>query len=175
MQRNMIETLMGALVLVIAFSFGVFAYQSSSYKTTDSYQVSAKFDSVDGIGPGSDVRIGGIKIGVVDTLTLDSKSYRAVVTLSLQNGVPVPLDSTAAIVSEGLLGGKYVALEPGADEEMLSDGDEIEFTQSSVNLETLIGKFMFSDGDGETPVDSGASSGLLDEEGDEEDELTLGL
>lgn len=149
MGRSLTETLMGAVVLIVAISFATFAYQSSSIQTNDLYSLTARFDNVDGVGVGDDIRIGGIKVGVVQAMDLDPQTYMAVLTLGIRNDVPVPADSTAAIVSESLLGSKYIALDPGGDDMMLKDGESISITQSSVNLETLIGKFMFS-GDGKS-------------------------
>lgn len=147
MQKNILETLMGAVVLVIAGVFFVFAYKGSDVRMSGgSYHVRAKFSDLSGVGVGSDVRIGGIKIGVVSDLSLDDKSYEAVATLQIQDSAKLPKDSSAAIVSSGLLGEKFLQITPGADDKMLKEGDKIEYTQSAVNLEELIGKFMFSGG-----------------------------
>lgn len=147
MSRNVIETVMGAVVLVIAGSFLVTAYQGRALnKVNDGYHVRARFENATGVSVGSDVRMGGVKIGIVDALDLDPDRYQAVVGMSIRSGVPLPADSTAAIVGDGLLGSKFVALEPGAEKDMLKDGGEIEFTQSSVSLEEMIGKFVFSGG-----------------------------
>ncbi len=146
MGRNLIETVMGGVVLIVAAGFLIFAYQSSNVKPIEGYTLNATFDSVAGLALGSDVRIGGIKIGVVKAMEIDPKSYRANITMQIKEGIQVPLDSTAAVVSDGLLGGKYITLEAGGDEAMLEEGQSIEFTQSSVNLEELIGKMVFSGG-----------------------------
>lgn len=146
MSKNVVETLTGAAVLIVAIGFGVFAYNKSNLKPVDGYALKARFANVDGIGGGSDVRIGGIKVGVVAEMDLDPETYEALVTLQLKDGVPVPEDSSAGIVSSGLLGSKYVAITPGGMDEILNDGDEIAFTQSSVNIETLIGKMVHSGG-----------------------------
>lgn len=146
MGRNLIETVMGAVVLVVAALFVAFIYDQRTVSASDGYPLKAKFDNVAGISSGSEVRIGGIKIGTVTSMDLEKETYRPVVSLQLKNTVKVPTDSSAAIVSEGLLGGKYVEIQPGAEEGMLKNGEEILFTQSSVNLEQMIGKFMFSGG-----------------------------
>jgi phospholipid/cholesterol/gamma-HCH transport system substrate-binding protein len=146
MQKNVLETLMGAVVLIVAGAFLVFAYNASEIRVEDGYTVSAKFNNATGISLGSDVRIGGIKVGVVSAMKLDPKTYDAVLSMQINNTTPLPKDSSAAIVSSGLLGEKYVQLSPGGDDAMLKDGDKIEFTQSTVNLEEMIGKFMFSGG-----------------------------
>jgi phospholipid/cholesterol/gamma-HCH transport system substrate-binding protein len=146
MQRNSVETILGAVVLAVAGGFLAFAYKSADLKPVQGYTVTAKFGSVDGLSTGSDVRIGGIKVGVVSSLDLDPESYQAVARLQLRDGVKLPTDSGATVASDGLLGGKYIALEPGADDAMLAAGEEISFTQSSVSIESLIGKLMHSGG-----------------------------
>ncbi len=146
MSRNLFETLMGALVLAAAGGFMSFAYQSSNLKPVEGYPLKAKFDTVAGVGLGSDVRVGGIKVGVISDMTLDPQSYKAVVTLQIKSGIHIPADSSAAVVSDGLLGSKYVKIEPGADEQMLAANETLTLTQSSVNLEELIGKMVFSGG-----------------------------
>jgi phospholipid/cholesterol/gamma-HCH transport system substrate-binding protein len=146
MGKNMFETIMGALVLIVAAGFMAFAYEGSNLKPVEGYPVKAKFDTVAGIGLGSDVRIGGIKIGVIEKMALDPDTYKAVITLQIKNGIKIPTDSSAAVVSDGLLGSKYVKIEPGSDEKMLAANGAITYTQSAVNIEELIGKMVFSGG-----------------------------
>ncbi len=162
MNKSKLETLVGVAVVAVAVIFAFFAYSSSNLKSIDGYSVNARFNSVDGIGAGSEVRIGGIKVGQVALMDLDPESYEAIVTLQLRDDVKLPVDTTAAIVSASLLGGKYVNIEPGGMDEILNQGDEISFTQSSVNFETLIGKMVHSGGglesDDEAAVDSTLNS-----------------
>lgn len=143
MGSKMFETIMGALVLIVAAGFMSFAYQSGNVKSVEGYPLKAKFTTVAGISLGTDVRIGGIKVGVVSGMDLDPETYQAVVTFQIKNSIKVPADSSVAVVSDGLLGNKYVKLEPGAEEKMLASGGFIPHTQSSVNLEELIGKMAF--------------------------------
>lgn len=152
MPRNVVETLLGAAVLVVALGFLAWAYGRSDAGDPGGYTLKAKFDRVDGLETGGDVRMSGIKIGKVLSQALDPQTYRAEVTFSVRNGIELPSDSSAAIVSSGLLGGKYLSLVPGGDDRQLQDGGEITLTQSSVNLEDLIGRYIFSG-------QSGASSG----------------
>ncbi len=149
MSRNLLETLLGAVVLIVAVGFLVFAYRSSQVQQSGGYQLVARFDKVDGLEAGSDVRISGIKVGTVLDQALDPETYRAEVRFSLREDVRLPADTSAAVVSNGLLGGKYLALVPGGDIEMLEPGDEVTLTQSAVNLEDLIGHMIFSQGGGE--------------------------
>ena len=143
MGSKMFETIMGALVLIVAAGFMSFAYQSSNLKTVDGYPLKAKFTTVAGIAIGTDVRVGGIKVGIVSDMALDPDTYQAVVTFQIKKNVKIPADSSVAVVSDGLLGSKYVKLEPGADDKMLASGEMIPHAQSSVNLEELIGKMAF--------------------------------
>ncbi len=146
MANNAIETVMGAVVLAVAGGFLYFAYSTSSVKSVDGYQVKADFTNISGIGVGSDVRVGGIKIGVVEKLSLDPKTYEAVALMRIDENVKLPVDSSAGVQSAGLLGDKFVAIEPGGDEKNMKEGDAITITQSSVSLEEMIGKFVFSGG-----------------------------
>lgn len=147
MQRNIIETIMGAVVMAVAAGVLVFAYEGSSVKDENGYDIRAKFDNITGINIGSDVRVGGIKVGVVSGLALDENTYQAIATLRIREHTRLPNDSTAAIASSGLLGEKFVQVVPGAEERMIGKDGEIAYTQSSVSLEELIGKFMFSGAD----------------------------
>lgn len=149
MRGNVVEALLGAVVLVVAAGFLVFAYSSTEVGSVEGYEVSAKFDRVDGLVVGSDVRLGGIKIGTIVDQTLEPDTYLAVVRMSIDPDIRLPTDSAAEIVSDGLLGGRYLSLVPGGAEEMLATGDEIRFTQSPVSLESLIGRLIFSQGEAE--------------------------
>lgn len=149
MRGNVVEALLGAVVLVVAAGFLVFAYSSTEVGSVEGYEVSAKFDRVDGLVVGSDVRLGGIKIGTIVDQTLEPDTYLAVVRMSIDPDIRLPTDSSAEIVSDGLLGGRYLSLVPGGAEEMLAMGDEIRFTQSPVSLESLIGRLIFSQGEAE--------------------------
>lgn len=140
--RNLIETVMGAVVLLVAAGFTMFAYNSSNVKPVEGFRLEARFQTVDGLSNGSDVRIGGIKVGRVGEMALDPDTYQAQVSMEIKRGTPIPADSTASVVSDGLLGSKYVAIEPGADDALLEDGGTIRYTQSSVNIESLIGKMV---------------------------------
>jgi phospholipid/cholesterol/gamma-HCH transport system substrate-binding protein len=153
MKGNVIETVMGAVVLVVAALFLFFAYSTSQLRSVQGYELNAQFENIDGIRNGSDVRISGIKVGSVLGTTLDPKTFLATVQMSVQPAVKLPDDSVAEIVSSGLLGDKYMALVPGGSEKDLPPGGRIKFTQSSVNIEHLIGQMMFSPPGGKKPGD----------------------
>ncbi len=144
MKNNLIETIMGAVVLGIAAFFLVFAYSSSGLKNDYSSFYTAKFDRVDGLQIGGDVRLSGVKIGLISDITVDPHTFLAHIKFSLKDGIKLPTDSSAEIVSNGLLGDKYLALVPGGDEENLKPGSEIVYTQASVSLESMIGQLIFS-------------------------------
>jgi phospholipid/cholesterol/gamma-HCH transport system substrate-binding protein len=146
MSRNVIETVMGAVVLVIAAVFLFFAYSTSQVRSVNGYVLTAKFDRIEGIRDGGDVRISGIKVGSILSLTLDPSNYLAVVKTSLDPSIKVPTDSVAQILSNGLLGDKYLSLIPGAADDTIKPGGEIKFTQAPMSLENLIGQYIFSQG-----------------------------
>lgn len=149
MGRNVIETIMGAFVLFVALFFIFISYKSGNISTvSDGYKLTSKFRDAGGISIGSDVRVGGIKIGTVFGQRLDPNTYMAIVEININESVKLPKDSIAAIVGDGLLGGKYISIQPGGDSAMFSSGDEIKYTQDSVNIEQLIGKFAFGSVDG---------------------------
>lgn len=144
MNHNAIETVLGAVVLLVAGVFLAFALREADLRKVSGYDVVANFSKIDGISPGIDVRISGVKVGSVAKTELDPKTYLAKVTLSIKPDIKLPIDTVAKVSSEGLLGGKYMALEPGAEDDVLKDGDQIQYTQASLNLEEMIGKFIFS-------------------------------
>lgn len=145
MNRSLFETITGFAIILFALAFLNFAYTKAEKNTSSSgYVINAKFDRIDGISVGSEVKVSGIKIGEVIGKKLDETTYRAILSIHLDENIKLPTDSSAQIVSESLLGQKFVSIMPGAEDEFLQNGGEILFTQSSVNLENLIGKMMFS-------------------------------
>lgn len=156
MRRNVIETIIGAFVIVIALIFAVFAYSSADIGAVKGYSVSAKFARVDGIRVGTDVRVSGIKVGTVTEQKLDPKTFLAVVNLSIDPNVKLPVDSVAKVVSDGLLGSKYMSIDPGGDDTNIAEGGEIKFTQSSLSIEDLVGQLIFSNA---SKKDVGSSAG----------------
>lgn len=150
MGKNLVETLMGAVVLVVAGMFLVFAYSMADIRPVRGYTVTAKFQSIDGVRLGTDVKLAGIKVGSVVGQALDPQTYEAVLTLSIDAHIKLPRDTSAQITSEGLLGGTYIALSPGAEDRMLAAGGEIRHTQSPVNLVQLLGRFIFNSAESAT-------------------------
>jgi phospholipid/cholesterol/gamma-HCH transport system substrate-binding protein len=151
MRRSVIETIMGAVVLVVAGLFLFFAYTSSNVRATGGYELVARFNRVDGLANGSDVRMSGIKIGSVVAQRLDPETFRAEVRLAIDSAIKLPEDTTARIQSDGLLGNTYMVLEPGGAEELIPPGGTIAYTQDAVNLVDLLGRFIFSPPGGAGP------------------------
>lgn len=147
MHRSTFETLVGALVLVIAAAFVWFALGATGVAVSrDGYELGARFDRIDGINVGSDVRVSGIKVGTVTAATLDPKTYLAELRIRLPSTLSLPDDSIAQITSDGLLGSRYVSLQPGASDGMLKPGGRIKFTTPPLDIMQLVGKYMFSSG-----------------------------
>lgn len=135
------ETILGAVVVVIAVGFFAFAAaQAGQTGAAGGYDLTARFQRVDGINVGSDVRVSGVKVGAVRAVALDPDTYLAKLTLTINNGVHVLDDSTARVATDGLLGGAYIAIEP-AGMAPLAPGAEIPNTRGSVDLLTLFASF----------------------------------
>ena len=142
-RENAIEALIGLVVLAVGIWFMAFAYdRTDGGAGGGGYHVTARFPNVTGVSAGTDVRVSGLKVGTVTDSRLDPETFQALLTLSLDPKVKLPLDTSAAITSEGLLGGNYIALAPGGETETLREGDEISDTQGSVDLMGLIGGFI---------------------------------
>lgn len=144
MKRSVIETVLGAVVLFVAGFFLVFSYNTANVKKINGYQVTADFSGIGGLGIGDSVLISGVKVGNVVSVALDPETFLARVTLSIDDKVQLPDDTAALISSESLLGGRYLALEPGASDVNLEPNGRIRYTQAPQNLEQLLGQFIFS-------------------------------
>jgi phospholipid/cholesterol/gamma-HCH transport system substrate-binding protein len=143
MTESKTEILVGGLVLAVAVGFLVFAGQTTGMtRGAEEYRLNASFRSIDGVSIGTDVRMAGVKIGRVTDISLDPETYRAQTVFTVEQGIEVPDDSAVSISSEGLLGGNYVEIQPGGSPFYLAAGDEIEFTQSSIGLISLLTKFV---------------------------------
>jgi phospholipid/cholesterol/gamma-HCH transport system substrate-binding protein len=144
MSGNVIETVMGAVVLVVAAFFLFFAYTTSQVRAVDGYTVTAQFTRVDGIRDGSDVRIAGVKVGSITAENLDPKTYLATLKMSINPEYKLPEDTVAEVISSSLLGDKYLALVPGGSDKNIPPGGQIKYTQATASLEDLIGQMIFS-------------------------------
>ena len=125
MNKKPMETIMGLVVLVVAAFFLFFAYKVSDLQVVKGYEVTARFLKVGGLNVGSDVRINGIKVGTVIAQKLDTQNYDAEVVMSIAPDIKLPKDSTAVIVGDGLIGDKFIKIEPGTSKDLLANGDEI--------------------------------------------------
>lgn len=137
-RSNIVETLIGVVIIAIAAGFLAYAYARGDIDAgKGGYHLTAKFGRVDGVSVGSDVRIAGVKIGSVVNQSLDPKTYLAKVDMVITAPVEIPADSVAKVTMDGLLGGAFVGIEPGAEEDYLKDGEEIVYTQGAVDLVSL--------------------------------------
>lgn len=145
-KRSLVELLAGAVILAAAAAFLVFAVTGSgrTFASAPGISLTARFDRIDGLGAGADVRIAGVKVGQVTGQRIDPETFLAVLTLRVDAALRLPSDTSAEIQSEGLLGGRFVALVPGGSDRILRDGQEITITQSAISLESLLGRFIFS-------------------------------
>jgi phospholipid/cholesterol/gamma-HCH transport system substrate-binding protein len=137
MARRGTEILIGAAALVFGTAAIAVLYAGGGTKAAEGYPLSARFHRADGIALGSDVRLSGVPVGQVVGQKLDD-TYRAVITMRLAPGLQLSADTAAVIQTDGLLGAKYISLEPGGDENMLPPGGEIIYTQDAVVIEDLL-------------------------------------
>lgn len=164
-REHLFEAVVGLAVVLLAGWFLFFAWQRTGGGLHETIRVKALFPAAAGVAVGTDVRIAGLKVGSVVGQRLDPESYQAELTMALDGKVKVPSDSSAAITSEGLLGGTFVALQPGGADTPLKNGDTILDTQGSVDMMGLIGSFInnpkSSEGSGSG---SGAAGGTMSDE-----------
>lgn len=147
MGRKGIESLVGLFVLVGFVAIGYLALKAAnlaSFTIGETYAVSAKFDNIGGLKVRAPVRSAGVTVGRVSAITFDNQSFQGMVTLEIEKKFQFPKDTSAKILTAGLLGDQYIGLEPGGDEKNLAQGDAIKMTQSAVVLENLIGQMLYN-------------------------------
>ena len=144
MKRNIVETIIGAVVLVVAIGFFTFAYSRADVGTVAGYQVTVDFTNVGTLAPGADVRISGIKVGSVLHQELNPETFLARVVMSIDDRIELPTDTSASIGLDGLLGSAYLQLEPGGEEAMLAAGDNILYAEAALDLIALVKQMVFS-------------------------------
>jgi phospholipid/cholesterol/gamma-HCH transport system substrate-binding protein len=166
-RRSVAELSAGFVVLIVAAGFLAYALATSGAASVPGYPLTAQFDRIDGISSGSDVRMAGVKVGTVIGTSIDPRTYLADVNFTVSNAIKLPTDSSAEISSDGLLGGKYLSLVPGGADAMIKSGGRVTITQSSVSLEELLGKFIFSVTDlvSSLQTSGGASGGATHDTG----------
>lgn len=151
MKQTKLEFLVGSFVLLglAAIVYLTVKLGSGSLMGGDTYRLEARFDNASGLNVGGSVHVAGVPVGRVEGIRVDPKDYSAIVTLSVLSGLNLPTDSMASIKTTGLIGDKYISLSPGADETSLKPGERITMTESSVDIESLIGKMAFGSVDKE--------------------------
>lgn len=145
MKKNHVELSVGIFVLlgVVAFTYLTIQVGTGSILGGDSYLIESRFTNAGGIHPGCSVLLSGVTVGRVEGVRMEPSDYSAIVTLRVLSGLRLPTDSMASIKTSGLIGDKYVALSPGADDSFMNPGSRITLTESAVDLESLIGKMAF--------------------------------
>lgn len=164
MSETRAEILTGAVVLAAAIGFALYAGMGSGLSApSDSYPLKASFRSLEGISVGSDVRMGGVKVGSVRAIDLNPQTFRADLTVGVRDDLELPDDSAILVSSEGLLGGNFIELVPGGSPINLAPGEEILDTQSAVSLTSLLMAFVGGKGDsGDTGGDTGSDDAGAD-------------
>lgn len=142
MSRETYHTLVGAAVVVVGALLLVFSYRGGQPGDVSGagYRITARFQAIDGVTPGTEVQLAGIPVGQVERQYLDDATDQAVVVMRIEEGIDIPADSSVKILSEGMAGGKYLKISPGGDMEMLAPGESIAYTQSAVRFEALLQK-----------------------------------
>ena len=148
MKRSVVETILGALVLAVAGFFLAFSYKTANVGGVDGYEITADFSGTGGLKAGDDVVISGVKVGSITAVNLVPDTYQARVHMNVLPELKLPVDTGALISSESIMGGRYLALEPGAEDDIIEHGGAVQYTQAPQNLEQLLGKFIFSMQDG---------------------------
>jgi len=152
MSRNAVETVMGAVVLVVAAVFLFFAYTTSQVRAVGGgYPLTANFTRVEGLRDGGDVRISGIRVGSIISQSLDPQSFEAIVKMEIDASIKLPSDSVATIASSGLLGDKFLSIVPGNEDEFIKPGGRISHTTPPISLESLIGQYIYGQQSGQQP------------------------
>lgn len=176
MRRSAIETILGAIVILVAGFFLVFSYKTANVSAgSGGYIISANFSGIGGLKPGDDVQISGVKVGAVSSVSLNPETFLARVDILVGDKVQLPVDTAALISSESLLGGRYLALEPGADEDVIPPGGVIQFTQAPQNLEQLLGQFIFSVNDEKNKDKDASGDDIAASAGDDGEETAPAL
>lgn len=143
MAENTTEVIVGGAVLALAIGFGVYATQVAGLSGgAAGYPLTASFRSAEGIQVGTDVRLAGVRVGSVTGVDLNTETYRAVTTFTVQDGLEIPDDSAVLVSSEGLLGGSYLEISPGGSPFFLAPGEEVLDTQGAVSLISLLLKYV---------------------------------
>ena len=143
MNKRPVETIMGVVVLVVAAVFMWFAYKVSDLQVVKGYEINARFVKVGGLNTGADVKINGIKVGTVIAQKINPEDYMVDVTLSIMSNVLLPEDSVITVAGDGLMGDKFIKIEPGKSAEKLKAGSIVSHTKDAKSLEDMVGEIIF--------------------------------
>ena len=144
MKKNTVEIVVGVLVIVFSILFVMFTMKITNKKLNEEfYRLYAVFDNIEGVNIGTKVKIGGIEIGEVEKLNIDT-DYRVKLVLKIKKDMLLPIDSNIKIATSGLIGGKYLRVDVGGDEEYLKNNEHFEYTESTMDLEDMITRFMLN-------------------------------
>jgi len=143
MNKKPVETIMGLVVLVVAALFMMFAYRVSDLQVVKGYEINSRFLKVGGLNTGADVRINGIKVGTVVSQSINPLDYMVDVKLSIMPQISLPKDSQITIAGDGLMGDKFIKIEPGKSQEKLTAGDTAVNTKDAKSLEDMVGEIIF--------------------------------
>ena len=144
-QSNVAETVIGAIVVAVAVIFLAFAYYRTGSGSLSGYELNARMPKVDGLGVGTDVRLGGIKIGSISDLTLDPKTYLVTVHVNIRDDIKIPVDSSVLVTSAGILGSSYLSITPGGEDKMMAPGAFFDNVQGSIDMMNLVGRMVGGD------------------------------
>jgi len=147
MGKKQIETLVGLFVLLGALAvvfLSLKAANLASFTLDATYPLRARFDNVGGLKIRAPVKSAGVTVGRIESISFDDKTFQGVVSLQIDRRFRFPTDTSAKVLTSGLLGDQYIGLEPGGDEKNLKDGDTIKMTQSAIVIENLIGQLLYN-------------------------------
>lgn len=161
MNRKLVDVWVGLFVIAgftAILALALKAGNLASFNFSQTYQVLAKFDNIGGLKPRAPVKSAGVVVGRVSKIAFDDQTYEALVTLAMEQRYGFPKDTSAKILTSGLLGEQYIGLEAGGDSAKLADGGKIKVTQSAIVLENLISQFLYSKAAEGKPADGGTQS-----------------
>jgi phospholipid/cholesterol/gamma-HCH transport system substrate-binding protein len=144
MSRQTVNTLVGALVVAIGAAAFLLSQRGGQADIPDSYELKASFGSIDGVSKGTKVLLTGLPVGQVDRFTYNEERQRAILVMSIRDGIGIPLDSVVLIVTDGLLGAKYLKIQAGGDSEMMKPGGQFDYTQDSIVFEEILQKVILN-------------------------------
>jgi len=145
MKKSNTEFIVGIFLIAGLLSFAWLSVKLGDIQVfaKDSYSVSARFTSISGLKEGAVVELAGVRIGKVTSVALDREEYEALVHLEIDGDIKLQEDSMAAVRTSGVIGDKFVNITPGGADELITDGGEIEETESAISLEELVSKYIF--------------------------------